>query len=296
MTTALVIVDHRTASRTARLAHALAGAVDRIVVVANSAAEGVPGPPASALPHGTIVVEPPRNLGYGGGANAGARAVPDAEVLVVANPDVEVDAAAVARLVEAVGTDGVVAAAPRFADADGALIRSAHDREPFVVSTIYELSPAVGWLLARLRPGWHPTLLAADVHDHELDCAHVLGAFVAFDGAAFRRAGGFDERFFLYREETDLCRRMRGQGGRVRHLGTATATHEGDASTAAGGPLFARPTMLASHHRYIALHRSRPVAWLARVLGLLASASWSVTGPDRRAGRRALRWHLGRHR
>jgi GT2 family glycosyltransferase len=42
---------------------------------------------------------------------------------------------------------------------------------------------------------------------------------------AFEKAHGFDERYFLYWEDADLCRRLRGLGYHVRYVPGATAIH-----------------------------------------------------------------------
>lgn len=293
---ALVVVNYRTAARVESLASALGEACDAIVVVDNSACEGIDGPSISRLPPGAAIVAPGRNLGYGAGANLGAAQVPDVDVLVVANPDLRVDPGALRRLVGAVGYDGVAVVAPRVVDAAGTVVRATHDREPGLVTTAVELAPAIAAALARLRPGWHPTLAPASVEDRTLDCAHVLGALLVLDAPRFRSVGGFDESFFLYREETDLCRRLRLAGGRVRHVGDVTVEHEGGASTPQHGPVFARSVVLASHYRYIRIHHGAARAALARLVGLVAALSWCVTGPDRRAAAAAARWHLGRTR
>ena len=45
-------------------------------------------------------------------------------------------------------------------------------------------------------------------------------------------AGGFDERYFLYWEDADLCRRLRGAGHTVRYVPSATVVHIGGRSSA----------------------------------------------------------------
>ena len=120
---------------------------------------------------------------------------------------------------------------------------------------------------------------------------HVLGALMAVDGAAFRTIGGFDEDFFLYREETDLCRRLRDRGLRIRHEPSVVVTHYGDASSTDSLPVAIRPSAMASHYRYIDKHQGRVAGMAMRIVGLLGSGLWSLTGPKRRWGWATFRWH-----
>jgi GT2 family glycosyltransferase len=124
---------------------------------------------------------------------------------------------------------------------------------------------------------------------------HVLGALMAVDAAAFRAVGGFDEAFFLYREETDLCIRLRADGGRIVHAGHVTATHLGGGSSPDSWPYQANTNGLRSHYQYLRKHRGRWRACLIRVAGAAACAVWFVAGPSskRPVALRALRWHVG---
>src|SRR5581483_9594246 len=90
-------------------------------------------------------------------------------------------------------------------------------------------------LAHRIAPDWHPTLHPVADHARRLECVHVLGALLAIDTAQFRAVGGFDEAFFMYREETDLCVRVRERGGRVVHRGDLVATHVGGRAHPARG-------------------------------------------------------------
>ena len=80
-------------------------------------------------------------------------------------------------------------------------------------------------LRARIANGaghahWRPRREAAEV-------AWVSGAFMLIRRDAFEAAGGFDERFFLYKEDEDLCLQVRRNGGRVVYVPDAEATHIG---------------------------------------------------------------------
>ncbi|MDP1804834.1 MAG: hypothetical protein Q8K72_06700, partial [Acidimicrobiales bacterium] len=160
--------------------------------------------------------------------------------------------------------------------------------------TAFDLCVPLAAALARLAPGWHPSLLPASAHEGSMPCRHVLGALLAVDARALRTVNGFDPTYFLYREETDLCRRLRAAGFQVRHEGAIVAIHQGGGSTPDGGPLAARPLHLESHFRYLRRWRGRPYLAWCRGVGLLATLASVLTGPDRAAWRRALRWQVGR--
>jgi GT2 family glycosyltransferase len=287
----LVVVDFRSSGLVDQLLQGATGGADEVVVVDCTPAD--PGLPDVCARHGAALVEPGANLGYGGGANAGVAALRSpVDVVVVANPDVAVSAPALRRLADAAVGRGLVA--PRFTHGDGSLQRSAHRGEPGALVTAFDLSVPFAAVARRVRPGWHPTLLPEADHVRSVPCRHVLGALLVVDAAAFRAVGGFDPAFFLYREETDLCHRLRDAGFAVVHEGPVIAVHHGGGSSERDGPLAASPVHLASHHRYVRRWRSRPYAWWCRAVGLVAASTSVVTGPDRRAWLGAVRWHLGR--
>jgi GT2 family glycosyltransferase len=286
----VVVVNYNSTAATTRLVESIRGASASVVVVDNASPDGAFAGFAQSHPDVTVL-ELPANIGYGGAANRAADQV-EGDVMILCNPDVVADAAALALLADAVRANGVAIAAPLFRFPDGKLQPSAHRRYPGLMTTLVDLSPAVGAFTKRLAPTWHPTLFTVADHARPLDAHHVLGAVMAIDLRAYREVGGFDESFFLYREETDLCLRVRRAGWRVVHVPEAVVVHEGGGSTLDGAMTQARPAHLESHYRFIAKHRGRLVAVVARTLGLLACASWLVTGPDRAAARTALRWHL----
>jgi len=286
-TVSLIVVNYNAAPLTERLVGSLVGEVDEVIVVDNASPAGPP-----RCPEGVVLLVADANLGYGAGANLGARRA-SADVLVIANPDVSIDVAALHALAAAAVEPGVGVVAPRFVYPNGALQRSAHRRYPGLMVTLQELSPAFAAVMARLDPEWHATLLRPADHDVPRNVDHVLGALLVVRASAFRAVGGFDERYFLYREETDLCARLRTAGWQVRHLPSASAEHIGQASNADPWPIAARWTALDSHYRFIAGRWGRGRARLAWAVGVVAAVSWVITGPERAAGRHALRWHVG---
>jgi GT2 family glycosyltransferase len=62
-------------------------------------------------------------------------------------------------------------------------------------------------------------------YEGERTCAWVSGSFLLARRETIDQLGGFDERFFLYRDDVDFCRRARAGGWEVRYLPVLTAVH-----------------------------------------------------------------------
>jgi hypothetical protein len=65
--------------------------------------------------------------------------------------------------------------------------------------------------------------------DHDVEACS--GAFMLVRRTDLEAIGGWDERYWFYGEDLDLCYRLRERGKRVRYLGTVTATHIKGASS-----------------------------------------------------------------
>jgi N-acetylglucosaminyl-diphospho-decaprenol L-rhamnosyltransferase len=52
----------------------------------------------------------------------------------------------------------------------------------------------------------------------------ISGAFMMFKSSAFRKLGGFDERYFMYCEDVDICLRLQLAGYKLVRA-DATVTH-----------------------------------------------------------------------
>jgi N-acetylglucosaminyl-diphospho-decaprenol L-rhamnosyltransferase len=166
------------------------------------------------------------NIGFGGGHNLLA-SKSDAPYLLILNPDVEfLFPATSRRLLEALTSlDEVRVVGPKLITADGTAQAYDHGRLRGVRAQI------------ALRGGhsyWHET-------DARQEVAWVSGAVLMVEHAAFDAIGGFDENLFLYKEDEDLCLRLRQNGGRVlyepavvvRHHGSVVADRESELNRSA---------------------------------------------------------------
>ncbi|MGH2954138.1 MAG: glycosyltransferase [Solirubrobacterales bacterium] len=189
----------------------------QIVFVDNASTDGGPElvRARAAERDGLRLVEMGRNAGYAAAVNAGAAAVPGHD-LVLVNPDVELPGPAPVQALQEVlaSHPRIAVAAPRLVGDDGVAQESAR-RFPSAAALLGTL-PRVGRLPAvrRSLERYHEPSRAtrAAVVDW------VLGAAMVIRRRAFDAVGGWDERFFLYVEDVDFCRRLRRIGWEVAYV------------------------------------------------------------------------------
>lgn len=175
------------------------------------------------------LVTPGGNLGYSGGLNAGMRAAGPSRLIAFLNPDLTLDPGSIATLASAV-TGPVSASVPTILD-EGSAPRRSLRREPSITRSLGEALFGDHW------PG-RPSALAEIVRDddayrnaHGVDWATGAAMMVSREVAA--SVGDWDsDRFFLYSEEIDYCRRIRAGGGQIWFTPDATVRHRESGSGA----------------------------------------------------------------
>jgi GT2 family glycosyltransferase len=222
-----------------------------------------------------------RNGGFGHGCNVGWRASRAPNVLFL-NPDARIDESALDSLTRLLETDdslGVVA--PRVVHGDGSLDFSQR-RSPRLRSTY-----AQALFLHRLFPqaSWTDEVVRDDEqYLRQASPDWVSGAAIMVRRSVLEELGGFDERFFMYCEDTDLCKRVWDLGREIRYEPGATVMHVGGASAPRAGLL---PVLAASRILYARKHRGARYALLERLgiaLGALTHIVISQGGRAYRAG------------
>jgi GT2 family glycosyltransferase len=230
----VIVVDHR---RPDILAQALTSLYasrrrpDEVVVVDVESAE-VPSLPAGAGAEDglrTIVVRLMENPGYSVACNQGAAAA-SGDWLLFMNSDVMVDLDCLGDVLDAVDGDGTIGIATcRLRRPDGRLDHACHRGIPSVFDSLAYKSG-----LDRLRPGsrrlGHYRLTWLDpAESHDVEAC--TGAFLLIRREAFEAVGGWDEAYWFYAEDLDLCLRVSRAGWRVRYVATASAVHLKGASS-----------------------------------------------------------------
>lgn len=163
------------------------------------------------------------NLGYAGGINAALAVAGEAGSYLVLNPDLRVERGAVAAMLNRMKDQGAGVVVPVLLDDDGSIYPSLR-REPAVLRA---LGDAALGSHVKARPGWLSEMdfdPESYVHGHRVDWA--TGAALLISAAAAKAVGAWDERFFLYSEETDYCHRVRDAGFSIWFEPTARMWHE----------------------------------------------------------------------
>jgi len=216
-----------------------ADGVDELVVVDNASTDGSTER-LEAAESDVRVVRSHRNLGYGAGVNRGLVLV-DSELVLVCNPDVVVHQGAIAAMAAALDEDPErLIAGPCILESDGRRYPSARRFPSWVDAAGHALlSPfdPTNRFSRRYRMDDLATSATSGVD-------WVSGACFLARRSPLMRLGGFDERYFMYLEDTDLCWRARRQGYSVVYVPAATVSHSQGLSTGR------RPyRMLVAHHR-----------------------------------------------
>lgn len=188
------------------------------------------------------------NPGYGTAANRGAEKL-NTEFLLVLNPDTELRPGAIATLLKTLLREPKAGAVgPRIVDVDGNLYPSAR-RFPSYFDSI---GHATVGLITKNNP-WSRRYQAYDLtYDQERQADWISGAAMLCRRNAFDSINGFDESYWMYLEDVDLCFRIKNAGWQVWFQPNATVLHVGGVSTSQ------RPfKLLAAHHRSLARFATR---------------------------------------
>ena len=237
---AAVVVNYNAGSALCDCVASLeAAGVSEIVVVDNASVDDSMALLARCSPKARPVSSR-GNLGFGRGANLGARFT-TAEYLLVCNPDLVAGPQAVQRLAEVLDESPRVAlVGPMLREPSGVVYPSGRE--------FPRMAEAVGHGFIGLFWGGNPWTLRyrriGQEQHRSRDADWVSGAFFLVRRKAFDEVEGFDERYFMYVEDVDLCWRLGNAGWRIRYEAAVEVVHQQGLSTSRHPYL-----MLVWHHR-----------------------------------------------
>lgn len=203
----------------------------------------------------TRVVDVGGNIGFGRACNLGV-AHSNADIVALANPDLELDAVGLSAFLDfsrVQPTDAIW----------GPFIR---DGKGEVVSLF---SPGRAGLSFRRRP-----LNAEELSHETVDVTYVSGACMVADRATFESIGGFSDEIFLYGEDLDLCLRAQAAGARVFLTNAAEVGHTGGGSSTKIDRIKRLFRSIKGHYTFLRHHDHRPLG--AAINAAHLASGWRI--------------------
>jgi GT2 family glycosyltransferase len=222
----------------------------RAIVVDNSSSDASVAV-AQAAGSFVTVIRSNENEGFSKANNWALRTI-DTEFALILNPDARLTSSTIPQLLAAADRlPGASAFGPKTVYEDGRpqvsfgpdLSLAAEYRQRKLVK---DVKAGARWALEELR--------ALTAEEREVDW--ISGSCMLLRMPAARDAGFFDERYFLYEEDADLCLRLRKAGSKVMFIPQAVVIHELGTSMAKASKR-ARDAYDDSHRLYYKLHRSK---------------------------------------
>ncbi|WP_395726447.1 glycosyltransferase family 2 protein [Nakamurella sp.] len=287
----LVAVTYSPGPALVGLLDSIPGATGRqvmIVLADNGSTDG--SVEAAASRPGVRLERTGGNLGYGGAANLGVRALDrDIEWVLIVNPDLVFGAGSIDELIDVAGRyPRAGALGPLITTPGGVVYPSARDLPSVFTGAGHAI---LGWLWPT-NPWTRRYRRDAD-HPVERAAGWLSGSCLLVRRSAFDQVGGFDPGYFMYFEDVDLGDRLGRKGWVNVYCPSATVVHQGGHSTERDPAAMAKAHH-ASAYRYLSRRYSgwwnAPLRLILRV-GLAARAYVSarsnrVAGgasiPDRR--------------
>ncbi|MDO8269804.1 MAG: glycosyltransferase [Candidatus Levybacteria bacterium] len=196
----------------------------QIIIVNNDSPKKIP---KELLKNRKIVIINNKNSGYGAGLNVGVKSS-KSEVLIFTNPDVVFFENSLHKLISKVKEKKIGIVGPQMLDSHGNILPTISGESDlksllFATSFVNTLFPK-----NRLsRDFW----LTNVNRNKEKYVKIISGACMAIRRKVFEEVGGFDEQFFMYFEENDLCYRVRRVGYSILYYPSSKIFHAIGASS-----------------------------------------------------------------
>lgn len=165
-----------------------------------------------------------RNLGFAAGCNSGARAS-SGRFLLFLNPDVSIDAGSIPALRDICAGDasvGLVSGRLRYADGS---FQSTCRNFPTSGNLLFSRGSFLAAMLGRAADKDRYRYTLPD-YDRTTEVPAVAGTMLMVRREVFEKAGGFDTRFFMFMEDTDLSLRVQRAGYRNLFAPEAGGVHD----------------------------------------------------------------------
>jgi N-acetylglucosaminyl-diphospho-decaprenol L-rhamnosyltransferase len=227
-----------------------------VIVVDNKSTDNTLKVVAEEFPD-VRIVQTGANLGFGSAANRGLATIQDSKYVCILNPDTVFDPGAIDVLSTFLDDRREVAiVGPRVRNLDGTVYPSARSF-PKPLTALGHALVGVFWKDNPISSHYRTTDLASP--------DWVSGTAMLARHAALHQVNGFDERYFMYVEDLDLCWRLRQARWQIGYCADAGVQHEIGGSSTEADKAVSR-SLILEHHRSAWRFARRSTAGLQSVL------------------------------
>jgi GT2 family glycosyltransferase len=198
------------------------------------------------------------NLRFAKGNNVGIKASQGDYVLIL-NPDTIIHDGTLDKMVEYADRHPKAGAfGCKVLNVDGTYQGCA--RPPYTLRSEWFAALYLGWM-AHFSEWFHPGVYVGWTGDSERSVGWLAGCFILIRTDLLKKLGGFDEQFFYYYEDTDLCRRIWESGHPILYTPEFTITHlKGQSTTNRFAPeTFALDGEITRYLYYYKYYRAKGV-------------------------------------
>lgn len=154
------------------------------------------------------VIQLPKNVGFGKGHNAVLPLI-DSKYHAIVNPDIVFTEEVFEKLIADLEKNPEVGCAAPLMYCSNGNLQDVYRRELTVLDFLARYAPRYirSIPIINHRRKWH---VMADVQkDKPFECDFIQGSFLVIPSALLKKINGFDDRYFMYAEDADLCKRIR---------------------------------------------------------------------------------------
>ena len=195
-----------------------------IIVIDNNSKDGTVTKISETFPNARLILNQ-ENIGFAAAVNMAAKSAAG-NILLLLNPDAEIDSENLARAAEALDSDKSIGIlSPFTSEGDGSFKTLAAGRFP-TLPAMFNHATGLSRLSSQRQMFMGHYLLKAQVlEDSTQDVDWVSGACMLVKRETWMEVGGLSERWFMYAEDIDFCFRAKSLGWRVIYDSNCFARH-----------------------------------------------------------------------
>lgn len=192
-----------------------------IIVIDNFSSDGSPQTVEANFPD-VILIKNQENYGFGHANNQGY-ALAKGKYILFLNSDMIVQKNCLEKMFEFMEKNPAIGASScKLTHPDGSLQHSCREFPSFKI--IFLMLIGVRFLFPKMKMFRDYLMLNWDHSDiREID--QIMGSFMFIRSAVIKEVGRFDERFWMYFEEVDLCLRIKAAGWKIVHYPYVSSIH-----------------------------------------------------------------------